>query len=157
MVQSYIVPTSVPDVRYLFSIYLFLTHFVVCAFCRVVVILLESLNQDIESASYDYNNTVVIIKRDLLREWQCRYQMIGDLVEGINSSFGFVLLVFMAFETTWFVISSFCTVINFTDSDLLVSNPMGACLTVAFGLAAFVAFFALAYQGTSIKDLVLFR
>lgn len=155
IIQSFIlVPAqlAVDDLRYFFCIYLFLTLVVVCSFCRVAIILLENLNREIASA-LDENNPV-IINRELFCKWQRRYQLISDLVEGINSSFGFVLLVFVVFEILWFVVSSFCTVIAFTDSESAFSSIIGTYLTVAFGLVAFGAFFMLAYQATCMKDLV---
>ena len=137
------------NLRYLFAVYMFATLIVFSCLCRMVSVMLESLNGEIEASALDEQT----LTEWQLNEWKRRYQVIGELVEALSRSFGFLLLILIAFIMVWIVSGSFFTIVglrNLRDYGLVHSFINLFFVIVAMGL-----FFILAVRADSIKSQVI--
>ena len=134
--------------KFLFFVHLVAGPLLFCGLCQIIFLLLQNLHQDIKNVGYLDKDSVAF--QQSLQIWQDKFQMICDLVESLNRSFGLILFVFIAFHFVWMVNSSFkvlvIAIIDPFDSELFIY--------LSFELFGFICFTFLMSFATSIKQQV---
>ena len=129
------------------AVYMFAGLVVLSCLCWMGSLILRDLNGQIAAASSSAPTNPQQLDR-----WRDRYHVISDLVEAINRSFGFILLVTTAFLFIWLVNSAFYTLKGFRDPD---GPSVGTFINLGFGVVAFVCYAVMVWISQSLRNQVI--
>lgn len=132
-----------------FITYLFIGAILFICMGRMVNILLGELKSEIIST---HNDARKLITNHQLNVWRDKYQIIGELVGGLNRCFGLLIVILLAFQFIWMVNSSYSCVIGFRDFNTNSYGP--TLLNLGFEVFAFICFTYISYIPHTIKQQV---